>query len=360
MRKKSPPFLFEGRIRDFEKEILKSRLEIARFSSLSNTMGKILAYISLYQRLTQSQLKLLTKYSKSTVSTNLTTLIKIDYVRKEKIKGSREYEYFISPPSRMSIDFALGSVEKEISFLKNKLKELNNKQLESKKGYKLVSVRLRHLLDVFECYQEIIETLKNPDTNIKPSLKEKHVKSLSSEDFYNLELNFDPEIKKIEEDLLDFFMYKSAYSTLEEFTLIIYTLFLLRKVLTQERIRELTGLSLGKVSQVVNALIRNGLNNKVDKIRYQDYIPEEIKRQTIYSMASIKDAFFISGINSLEDMIESEKLMYHIKSELNDNKESLEKLNGYDQVLTYVKNYLAIIPIYKRAVSLFSELLYKG
>ncbi|MFW9988793.1 MAG: hypothetical protein ACFFC3_09075 [Candidatus Odinarchaeota archaeon] len=350
-------FLFEGKIRDFEKVILEYQLEIARFSSLSETMANIMAYLSLYQRLTQIQLKYLTKYSKSTISTSLVALIKIDYVRKEKIKNSREYEYYIAPPSQMSIDFVLGSTENEIVFLKRKIKKLNNDNLEGMKGYTLILERLKHILDVFECYQKILETLKNPKAKVNLNLSEEYIKTLSLEDFNLIHTKFDPEIKQIEDDLLEFFMYESAYSTLSEFTLMIYTLFLTRKVLTQERIRELTGLSLGKVSQVVNALIKSGLIKKVDKDLHQDIIPEEIKRQTIYSMLSIKEAFFTSGIISLEEMLKWEDKFQQIKSELTNNKKSLEKLRGYTQVLNYIDKYLDIIPIYKKATSIFSNYL---
>ncbi len=357
MVKNDRSFLFEGKIRDFEKVVLEYQLEIAHFSSLSETMAKIMAYLSLYQKLTQSQLNNLTEYSKSTVSTSLAALIRINYVRKEKIKGSREYNYYIAPPSEMSIDFALGSTEKEIIFLKQKIKELNNNNLEGKNGYNLMLVRLKHILDVFECYQRILETLKDPKAKVNLSLSEEHIKTLSSEDFNLIHLKFDPEIKQVEDDLLEFFMYESAYSTLSEFTLMIYTLFLTRKVLTQEKIRELTGLSLGKVSQVVNTLIKNGLIEKIDKEQYQEIIPDEIKRQTIYSMSSIKEAFFTSGINSLEEMLKYEGKFQKIKSELMNNKESLEKLRGYTQVLNYVEKYLDIIPIYKKATSIFLDFL---
>ncbi len=350
-------FRFEGKIKDYERVILDYQLELAHFSSLSDTLGKIMAYLSLYKRLTQSQLKILTNFSKSTISTGLSTFINTGYIRKEKLNRSREYEYFITPRSQESIDFALGSMEDEIAFFNKKINELENKPLKRKKGYELILVRLKDALDVYECYQNILKFLKDPNSDVEIKLKREHKNTLILEDFELIFLSFDPEIEKIEDEILNYFMYESAYSILTEFTLKINTIFLLRKVLTQEWIRELTGLSLGKVSQVVNDLVRKGYIEKVDKKIYSNIIPKEIKRQTIYSIASIKDSFFYSGINSFKEMLKWEDKFKEIKKELIKSKGELEKLRGFNQVLNSIDEYLAIIPIYKKASSIFSKLL---
>jgi len=129
MVKNSNSFRFDGRIRDFERTILDYQFEIFGYSSLSDTMGVILAYLSLYGELTQGQLKKLTNFSKSTISTSLSTLINIGYVRKEKIRHSREYKYYKKRRSQESIDFALGTMENEIAFFNEKIVELENKSL---------------------------------------------------------------------------------------------------------------------------------------------------------------------------------------------------------------------------------------
>ncbi|MFX1274476.1 MAG: hypothetical protein ACFFBP_01035 [Promethearchaeota archaeon] len=316
-----------------------------------------MAYLLVYGKLTQGQLKHLTRFSKSTISTGLSTLINIGQARKEKIQGSRESYYFIAPISQKSIDFALGTMEKEIEYFKVKIKDLENSSLTNKKGYKLLLKRLKDAIDVYEIYQNILEILKNPSSPVDLKFRRQHKKSLTFEDFNNITMQFDPKLKKIEDDIIDFFMYESAYSVLSEFTLMIYVFFITRGILTQERIRELTGLSLGKVSQVVNTLAKNGLIEKVDKEQYSEIIPEKLKRQTIYSMSSIKDSLFISGINSFKEMIKWENKFKIIKSEMTEDKEELGKLCGYKKILSSIDSYLEILPLYKKASSIFLELL---
>ena len=357
MVKNSNSFRFEGRIKNFERTILDYQLEIFGYSSLSDKMGMLLAYLSLYGELTQGQLKQLTYFSKSTISTSLSTLINIGYVRKEKINHSREYKYFKKPRSQESIDFALGTMESEIAFFNEKIMELESKSLKNKKGYGLILNRLKDALDVYECYQNIIRFLKNPSSKPNFNLKRKHERNLTSEDFNLIKLKFDPEIMEIEEAILNYFMFESAYSVLTDFSLKIYTLFLIRKVLTQEKIRKLTGLSLGKVSQVVNALLVKGYVMKVDKSKYGEIIPEEIKLQTIYSMSSILDSYFTSGINAFNEMLKWEDKFKKIRKELLENKNALIKLNGYEEALKFVNDYLDIIPTYKKATSLFSKFI---
>ena len=357
MKFESKCFPFEDRIRKYEKIIMEYYMEMGSYSSLTNTLINIMAYLSVYGKLTQGQLKLLTGYSKSTISTGLLTLINIGHARKEKVHGSREFYYYIAPTSQNSIDFALGTMENEIDFFRAKIKELENNVLNDKQGYKILLNRLKDAIDVYENYQKILDLLKNPNSQMDLNFKRNHEKILTFEDFNNINLQFDPELKKIEEDIIDFFMYDSSYAVLSEFALMIYVFFITRGILTQERIRELTGLSLGKVSQVVNSLVKKGLIVKIDKEQYKRSIPETIERQTIYSMSSIKNSLFISGINSFKEMIRWENKFRAIKFEMTEKKEELENLCGYHQILMAINSYLEVLPFYKKASSIFSEIL---
>lgn len=360
MRKDSVSFPFEGKLNEYVQILLDYYLELTSFSSISSTLGKILGYLSIYGKLTQSQLKMLTGYSKSTISTGLANLINVGHVKKQKLRRSREYEYYMEPHSRKSIDFALGSMEKEIVFLKNKIKELNLKSLEKKKGYKLLFGRLKETLEVFELYQEILEELMEYNEESNFELKKKHSNEHIVTDFENISLKFDPQIKGKEDEIIDFFLYESVYSFLEEFTIITHTYFITRKILTQERIRELTGLSLGKVSQICNSLINKELVKVIDKKIYEGIIPEDLERKTIYAMPSILDSFFQSGINSLEKMIKWENKFRVIKENLEKNQEKLKKLRGYREITKAVKNFLDLLPLYKKAGSIFSKIMEKN
>ncbi|OLS29732.1 MAG: hypothetical protein HeimAB125_21480, partial [Candidatus Heimdallarchaeota archaeon AB_125] len=86
-------FLYTGRIREIEVEIVRFQLDLARSNSQSETLQKILSSLLLHQKLTQSQIKVITNLSKSTISTGLSNLMNIGHIRKKRIPGSREYLY---------------------------------------------------------------------------------------------------------------------------------------------------------------------------------------------------------------------------------------------------------------------------
>ena len=115
---KKNSFVFQGRMLEFEKILVNYHLSIANFSSESTKVALIRAYLSIHGELTQRQLKDLTKFSISTISTNLANLVDVGYIKRKMKTGTHEYIYSPAPASRDSVDQALGSVKPEINFLK--------------------------------------------------------------------------------------------------------------------------------------------------------------------------------------------------------------------------------------------------
>ncbi len=357
MSKKKRKSLLEGKLPKYEKEIINYYVERANFTGLSDTLAAIMGYLTIYEALTQNQLKLLTGFSKSTISTGLANLINVNYVKKEKLTGKREYKYILYFDTKDSIDDALGSVKAEIDFFTLKIKEIEKKFTKENKGYALLLERMKEALEVFELYQKTLKYIKNP--GLKPKLENKpsNEKLLIARDFEYILENPDSEIEKFENTIVDFFKFQSVYSTLKEFVLIVFVYFILRKVLTQNKIRELTGLSVGKISQVVNLLITKCHIIQVNKDDYKDLISDKLERQNIYAMISIKKSFFQSGINSLREMIQWDKKFSVIKEELDINRDKLEKLYGYDLIKSKVSDFVEVMQIYKKALDIFSKLL---
>ncbi len=357
MKEKKGESLLNEKLQDYEAKIIEYYVERANFSGQSNTLATIIGFLSIYGSLTQNQLKFLTGFSKSTISTGLANLINVNYVKKEKLTGKREYEYILYFDSQDSIDDALGSVKLEIDFFTLKIKELEKRYTKKNKGYDLLLERMREALEVFELYQETLKYIKIPDLKSKIENKSSNEKFLTVKDLQYILENLDPEIKRIENTIVDFFKFESAYSTLKEFVLIVFVYFILRKVLTQNKIRELTGLSVGKISQVVNHLITKGHIIQINKEEYKDLIPDQLERQNIYAMISIKNSFFQSGINSLREMIKWDKKFSAIEEELDINRDKLEKLYGYDLIKSKVSDFVEVMQIYKKALDIFSKLL---
>ncbi len=356
-RERKKNFIFEGSIQKFEEKIIKYNLEKVKFSEYSETLAEIMAYFSFYGRLTQNELKNLTGFSKSTISTSLANLVNIGYIKREMKPKTHEYEYYHGS-SQNSLDEVLGSLAKEISFFKEKIKELDNSANRGKKGFKLLLGRLREALHFFELYEKILDFVQDQDAELEINslLEQNQKKTISAEEFNKIDEIFDSNIKRKEDSIIDFFRHESAYSILERYTLISYVYFITRKILTQDKLRLLTSLSLGKVSQVVNTLLEKQCIEKVDKRKYKELIPKKDRRKIFYSMTSIQNSFMISGVNSLREILKWEDEFRAMKSELESNKQELKSLNGYNEVFQTIENYLNLMPLYRKACVVFLKL----
>ena len=350
-------YIFEGRILEFERDLLEYNLEIAKFHEQSITLASIMAYLTIHGKLTQRQLKTLTNFSISTISTKLANLVNIGYVRKEIIRGKHEFIYFPSTPEQDSFDQALGSMKKEIYFLQNKIKLLSNDIYYEKKGKTFFFNKLNEIIQTFQKYQEIIAYLKDLSTNLQAENNKKENKNISRADFFPILDEFDPEIKKIEEEIISFFMHESAYSTLKYYTFLTYMYFFTRGILTQDKLRDLTGLSAGKISQILNSLVKNQSIDIIDKDTFKSEIPNELLRKKIYTMSPFQTHFMRTSINGLTILLNWEDRFKKIKSELNSKKEELENLNGYNEVVKIVNEYLNLMQIYQQAHDIFLKFL---
>lgn len=349
--------IFEGRILEFEMDLVEYHLNMVVPTPESKKLALIRAYLSIHGQLTQGQLKELTNFSISTISTNLTNLITAGYIKRKMKPGTHEYIYFPTPASEDYIDQALGNVKPDIDFLKIKINELGEiDDSTNKKGYALLLSRLKETLRTFQIYHEILDAIQNPDITINiEELKEPE--EIFLEDIQFLEDDFDPKLKKIEEDILDFFMHQSAYSILKGYEIIFFVYFITRKVLTQEKLRKLTGLSYGKVSQVLKNLLDVQLIEKVEKKELQKILPKEKTLKIHYIMITFQKSFMMSGVHGSVDLPKWEDKFKIIRSELERDKQKLKKLNGYDEIFKQTNDLLIVIQFYKKASEYFLKFL---
>ena len=144
---------------------------------------------------------------------------------------------------------------------------------------------------------------------------------------------------------------------MDELFLEIYVYFFTRNVLTQEKIRQLTGLSLGKVSQIIGALIEINAIEELDKVKMHDIIPENKSRQKIYSMNSIQISFFKSALNSGNNILKSYNHFKSLRDELKIKKSKLKNRCGYNEVLQVLENYFKLMGFFDKSVKIFRDLI---
>ncbi|MFX1378421.1 MAG: hypothetical protein ACFFA4_04955 [Promethearchaeota archaeon] len=160
-----------------------------------------------------------------------------------------------------------------------------------------------------------------------------------------LEEIFDPKIIEIEKEIIDKLLNYTVFTVRGEITSTILFYFITRKDLTQSKLRKLTGFSAGKISQELNNFLEFNL------IKISKY-----SKPWVYSMDSVVTETFSRAINLLKANIKWEEKFLEIKKDLDNNKETLQKLNGYDKVKDFLEINLMRFAGFKVIIKLWEDL----
>ncbi len=161
----------------------------------------------------------------------------------------------------------------------------------------------------------------------------------------NNEEQFDPEVKKIENEIIETLLKYTVFSIRGEITSKILFYFITRKDLTQSELQYLTGFSAGKISQELN----NFLEFNLIKISKKS-------KPWIYTMESVVAETISRAISLLKTNLKWEPKFLEIKKELEDNREELQKLNGYDEVKDFLEVNLMRFSGFKKIIKLWEDL----
>ncbi len=155
--------------------------------------------------------------------------------------------------------------------------------------------------------------------------------------------NFDPEIRAIEKEIVEFFATKaSEFTGRHPITSKVMTYFYIRKELTQHDLQTLTGFSAGTISKAVHKLLKMNIITK-------ETIPGTHKH--IYKMEKlpfISPRYFLMTESVMDNTImELEKM----KKTLDDNREEMKRFETYHKSYETVTQLLRLLP----TVSFFLE-----
>jgi len=338
------PYIFEGRIREFEEELIKFSLEIGKQRGQNPTITKILTYLLIHEQLTQKQLRYLTNCSIGSISTHLAALISIGFVEKKLIPGTHTNIYSlkfdlgqnISSLMKISMDY----IDQARKFLKSKKKELNKIFEKKKNKQKLILERFEELEYVIYLYIHLFEQIiasEELDFNIEIR-SEKKLDDLQE---------FDNDIKKIEKDIIEFFTYTPMFFGKSEIFSKTFAYFITRGILNQKQLRELTGLSAGKISQEINTLLELGIIEITDTSE---------TGQITYQMKSVILAFLQVSFNVLSEYMKWKTKLESINADLDKQKDNLRKLHGYNEIRKVINIYLNIMPFYEKIFNVILEI----
>jgi DNA-binding transcriptional regulator GbsR (MarR family) len=154
---------------------------------------------------------------------------------------------------------------------------------------------------------------------------------------------FDPEIRVIEKEIVDFFSTKaSEFTGRHPITSRIMTYFYIRKELTQHDLQVLTGFSAGTISKAVRKLLKMNIIVK-------ETIPETHKH--IYKMEKlpfISPRYFLMTESIMDDIIRE---LEEMKKTLDTNREEMKKFETYHKSYETVTQLLRLLP----TISVFLE-----
>jgi len=156
-------------------------------------------------------------------------------------------------------------------------------------------------------------------------------------------INFNSDITQIEKDLVEFLTKSQFFIGEKNSTAEIISFFIARKELTQNKLKELTGLSKGTISQELNDLLKRKI------IEEKEGINGKIK---IYTMDSIINGFINSYLSAVKDYLKYKKEFTQIKIKLEQEKEKLQNYEEYDTIYKFVKIFLDSIPITEKIIEM--------
>lgn len=162
--KLSEECIYQGRIREIEKQIIDFFVKIGENRYLTPKFSMIFGYLIIHQTLSQSELSKLTGYSIATISNTLRLMLSLNLANKRLKPNSHEYEYYLFSDNRSSTPqsskFKLESVQKALDFFSRKKQELEDSNLSERKGYMLLHQRIEELFKFLIVWKSLIEYQK--------------------------------------------------------------------------------------------------------------------------------------------------------------------------------------------------------
>jgi DNA-binding transcriptional regulator GbsR (MarR family) len=163
----------------------------------------------------------------------------------------------------------------------------------------------------------------------------------------NSAIEFDPEIRQIEQEIVEFFAEKaSEYTGRHPIVSRVMSYFYIRRSLTQRDLRKLTGFSAGAISKAVQQLVDMNVITR-------EVIPGT--HTHLYKMETLpfrSPSYFLQTEQTLEKL---HKELKEIKDKLDAHGGEMRNLEGYQKVYDIVKHLLVQISSVPRFMDLIEE-----
>ncbi|MFX0041315.1 MAG: MarR family transcriptional regulator [Candidatus Hodarchaeota archaeon] len=158
---------------------------------------------------------------------------------------------------------------------------------------------------------------------------------------------FDPEIVEIEKEIMNFLIKSKLLVKLKPLLIKILSFFITRKSLTQNDLKELTGLSAGTISQEIQKM----LENKIIEITETSE-----SGQINYSMNSVPKGFMNFNKSVINNLLKWENELTRIKYELEKDKKQYKEFKGFKGMYDLINVIQPLMPLYKESLEIINNL----
>jgi DNA-binding transcriptional regulator GbsR (MarR family) len=161
-------------------------------------------------------------------------------------------------------------------------------------------------------------------------------------------IEFDPEIGVIEKEIMDFIIKSRLLVKLKPLFNKILSFFITRKSLTQNDLKELTGLSAGTISQEINKMLENEI---IEVMKISE------SGQITYSMNSVPNAFMKFNKSVINNLLKWENELNSIKYELDKYKKEFKNFKGFKGMYEIINVIQPLMPLYKESLEIINNLM---
>jgi DNA-binding transcriptional regulator GbsR (MarR family) len=245
--------LIRGSLKDIENRVVSFYDEIGDLMRLNEKFTKIFAYLQIYGKLTQKQLKQLTNFSSSTISTTLQAFLQAEVVTKKLIPNSRQKAYHLSKDRVTFVYIPFTSIMKYLEMMDERLVEIiaqmNSLQTKHPETHEFLKRRINSLRNYIEAQRRAIYGKKkfaffNEDTT----------ELLIKIDFNNIAKEFHVFEEKIIELIIRFGLFYGSELIMNK----IMGYFVTRGKIDQETLEKLTGFSRSTISRNISQMLEDG------------------------------------------------------------------------------------------------------
>jgi DNA-binding transcriptional regulator GbsR (MarR family) len=324
-----PAHILEGKLKDYEKQLVDFIVTIGMSRGLGEKNFRIVAYIMIHKKLTVKQLHGLTGYSVASISNYLHVLTNSGFLRKNKISGTKSYEFYL--PSQSV--FFVHDLQREWNLSRaTKVQEYCRKMLSKVQDYTFLNSRITEFIDYLDIHKEFFSEMKVDNYDLKYNFETSAVPN-------NL---LDPEIstlRSIEKGFTSFLIESEFFLFPFDSLTILLSYLIMRGKLTQSEAQKLTGLSAGSVSQGLTMLMN---------LRLATRTSSPVSRQYVFEMKSVVKRILRYSVKVVDDALFWRPVLQQIQDTLDKKYDELHRKNGYMEIYTTTTQFLRILPAYER------------